>query len=110
MVENGNNLIAISTKDGMNYALNELDEENRYDMSGEYGDEAFVLISKDSSGVSGLAYFDTSTRAIHPINYEYTELIETPRCRNIETINSGLIEFGQMPAFNISAPAPTVLS
>lgn len=94
------NMIAVSTKDGIAYNL---DSAFDYDISGVYGDNAYVLASLDSGdNVSGLAYFDTDTGEIVSVDYEYVNLIEKPENLFVDTINSTYVEIGLWPAYNMN--------
>ena len=86
-------LIMVSTKKGAAYNFY---TKYTYEMSGLYGDDAIALV-----GDNKIAYFDTNTCEIIPIDYEYADLIATPESLFTKVRNDSFCELGFWPAFTM---------
>lgn len=99
MVESDHDLITINVHSGEAIRV---ESKWTYDMSGEYGDGGYVLVKTGHNDqIEKLAFFDTGTKSIVPIEYEYIALVQKPESERLDVRTDVALEFGAWPAYNM---------
>lgn len=99
MVESDHDLITINVHSGEAIRV---ESKWTYNMSGEYGDGGYVLVKTGNNDqIEKLAFFDTGTKNIVPIEYEYIALVQKPESERLDVRTDAALEFGAWPAYNM---------